>query len=241
MIGSELMRIARRRGLFLTAIVLGAAPVAFALAYYLVWDDGPADAGDLLDTIGVLALVPTVMAVLLGALAGSYDTANGIMRYLVMTGVPRLRLYVDRVVGTLLAVLVVNVPAALLLVAGLYALPAPASGAPGAGDVLGAIWELVAQPLVFAIVAVAVGSLLRSNGAAIGVGLVLLLGSTILTAIVETQVSETAAELLLSPAALAVASLDGGRIPLLASAGVLVAWLAAFLALGALRTVRDEY
>ena len=45
------------------------------------------------------------MAVLVGALAGSYDTAQGTMRYLVMTGVPRRRLYATRVLGTAISTL----------------------------------------------------------------------------------------------------------------------------------------
>ena len=51
------------------------------------------------------------MAVLVGALAGSYDTAQGTMRYLVMTGVPRRRLYLTRVLGTAIATIICCAPA----------------------------------------------------------------------------------------------------------------------------------
>ena len=53
-----------------------------------------------------MSLPATLMAVLVGALAGSYDTAQGTMRYLVMTGVPRRRLYATRVLGTAITTLI---------------------------------------------------------------------------------------------------------------------------------------
>ena len=52
-----------------------------------------------------------------------------------------------------------------------YTLRHSAFNDPTLSDDLAAIWAYVANPLVFALVSVAVGSLLHSNGAAIGVSL----------------------------------------------------------------------
>ena len=54
---------------------------------------GDAGGTELLDAADPMSIPATLMAVLVGALAGSYDTSQGTMRYLVMTGVPRRRLY----------------------------------------------------------------------------------------------------------------------------------------------------
>ena len=48
---------------------------------------GDAGGTELLDAMDPISPSATLMAVLVGALAGSYDTAQGTMRYLVMTGV----------------------------------------------------------------------------------------------------------------------------------------------------------
>ena len=104
MIASEVLRIVRRRGSYLSAVLLGLA-IMVAVVVYRAFRDRPDDGGtSLLDVLGGVGAIATITAVIVGALAGSYDTANGTMRYLVMTGVPRVRLLANRLAGTLIAV-----------------------------------------------------------------------------------------------------------------------------------------
>jgi hypothetical protein len=53
---------------------------------------------------GFIFLVGVLGGVLVGALTGSYDAAQGTMRYLLMTGMTRIRIYVARGVALVLCV-----------------------------------------------------------------------------------------------------------------------------------------
>ena len=59
---------------------------------------------------GIIFFVGVLGGVLMGALAGSYDVAQGTMRYLVMTGVSRLRIYAARGIALVASVFVALVP-----------------------------------------------------------------------------------------------------------------------------------
>ena len=111
----------------------------------------------------------TVVAILIGALAGSYDVAQGTMRYLVLTGVGRLRIYLARTVAVVGAVLLALVPALGLGLIAVFVLPSTDADKVTAGEVLDVAWTSVLFPLVFALIAMGIGTLLRSNGPAIAV------------------------------------------------------------------------
>ena len=241
MLASEVRRIVGRRGSFWSALLIGFGAVALLIAVRLTGKEDPG--GTLmLDAMGPISLVATIMSVLVGALAGSYDTAQGTMRYLVMTGVPRRRLYANRVAGMVIATLIACAPAVVLGIAAAHVCRHGPLRDPSFTDDLGAVWAYVALPIVFGLVSLGVGSLLRSNGAAIGVSLGFALGGTVLTGLAANFVSETLAGYLLPAATPVVASLQGDDHISLGAAFVSVAvWLAAFLALGLLRTLRDEY
>ena len=90
---------------------------------------------------------------------------------------------------------------------------------------------------------VGVGSLLHSNGAAIGVSLGFSLGGAILTGLIGNYISETFASL---PAAgrrrhRGATRPHASTSPLAAAFAAVVAWLAAFLGAGLWRVLRDEY
>ena len=90
------------------------------------------------------------------------------------------------------------------------------------------IWAYLVNPLVYGLVSVGVGSLLRSNGAAIGVSLGFALGGGVITGLVNAYVSETPRGYLLPAATAIVASLDrDSDISLAAAFVAVVAWLAA--------------
>ena len=89
---------------------------------------------------------------------------------------------------------------------------------------------------------VGVGSLLRSNGAAIGVSLGFAFGGGLLTGVVGNYISETAASYLLPAAAPIVASLDRhADIPLSLAFAAVAVWLIAIVGAGMWRTLLDEY
>jgi ABC-type transport system involved in multi-copper enzyme maturation permease subunit len=241
MLAAEVRRIIGRRGSYWSAIVIGFGAVLLMIIVRLTGDEDPG--GKLmLDAMGPISLVATIMTILVGALAGSYDTAQGTMRYLVMTGVPRRRLYLNRAAGMAVATLISCAPAVILGIAAAYLCRHASFRDPSLTDDLGAVWAYVALPLVFGLISLGIGSLLRSNGAAIGVALGFALGGSVITALAANYVSETASSYLLPYATPIVASLEGDSNISLGVAFVVVAvWLAAFLAAGLFRTLRDEY
>ncbi len=182
----------------------------------------------------------TVVAILIGALAGSYDVAQGTMRYLVLTGVGRLRIYLARTVAVVVAVLLALVPALALGLIAVFVLPSTDADKVTAGEVLDVVWTSVLFPLVFALIAMGIGTLLRSNGPAIAVSLLFVFAGAPLLALIEAA-NETIGDLMLLQA---LDRLTGGgdvrsrsRSPALAA----VAWVTLFWALGGARLARDEY
>ena len=241
MLASEIRRIAGRRGSYWSAIFVGLAAVVIMIVVRIT-QKGDAGGTELLDAADPISIVATLMAVLVGALAGSYDTANGTMRYLVMTGVPRRRLYLNRALGTLIATVICCVPAIIVLLVSAYAFRHSSFNDPTLSADIGAVWAYLANPIVYALVSMAVGSLLNSNGAAIGVSLGFALGGGILTGVVHAYVSKTLAGYLLPAATDIAAQLDNhAEISVAAAFAAIVVWLVAFLGAGLWRVLRDEY
>jgi ABC-type transport system involved in multi-copper enzyme maturation permease subunit len=241
MLAAELRRIVGRRGSYWSAILVGLATVVIVIIVRLT-QNGDAGGTELLDAADPMSVPATLMAVLVGALAGSYDTSQGTMRYLVMTGVPRWRLYATRILGTAIATAICCVPAVALTIVGAYVFRHSSFNDPSLSADLGAVWAYVANPLVFGLVSVGVGSLLHSNGAAIGVSLGFSLGGAILTGLIGNYLSETVADYLLPAATDIAAQLDRQQhIALAAAFAAVVAWLIAFLGAGLWRVLQDEY
>jgi len=241
MLAAEVRRIVGRRGSYWSAVLIGFGAVVFMIIVRIT-QDGDAGGTEFLDAMGPISLVATLMAVLVGALAGSYDTAQGTMRYLVMTGVPRRRLYATRVLGTAIATILCCLPAIVLGIVAAYVLRHNDFNEPTLRADAGAVWAYLVDPLVYGLVSVGVGSLLRSNGAAIGVSLGFAFGGGVLTGVVDSFVSKTLAAYLLPAAAPIVASLDRHAEISLAAAFVAVfAWLAVLVGAGLWRTLADEY
>jgi len=241
MLAAELRRITGRRGSYWSAILIGLATVVTMIIVRLT-QNGDAGGTELLDAMDPVSIPATLMAVIVGALAGSYDMAQGTMRYLVMTGVPRRRLYAIRVLGTAIATVIACVPAIVVVLVAAYVCRHSSFNDPTVSADLGAVWAYLANPIVFALVSMGIGSLLHSNGAAIGVSLGLSLGGVIITGLVEHYLSKMASDYLLPTATDIVAQLrHHDNIPLGAAFAAVAAWLAVFLGAGLVRTLRDEY
>jgi hypothetical protein len=241
MLAAEIRRIVGRRGSFWSAALIGLGAVVI-MVIVRISQSGDAGGTEMLDAADPISTVATIMAVLVGALAGSYDTAQGTMRYLVMTGVPRRRLYLTRILGTGISTALCCAPALVLLIVAAYATRHVAANDPAFGSVIGAAWAYLANPLVYGLVSVGVGSLLNSNGAAIGVSLGFALGGGILTGVLGAYVSETLASYILPAATDIAAQLrHDDHISLGVAFVVVAAWVAAFLGAGLWRVLHDEY
>lgn len=235
----ELRRIIGRKGSF-----FGVMGVALAIAVLVaVLVNGEDQSEDLwTQALGI----PLVFgATVVGALAGSYDTAQGTMRYLVLTGVPRWKLVAIRIPGLVIAIALIAAPGCLAAAYGLN------SGDATGAEMARAIGGSVTYAAIWGVVSMVVGTLLRSNGAGIAVALVLFLVGGIITVAVQSQISQTVGDYLL-PNVVSVFALfghipeaDGGPAPSEmawgASAVALVVWLLALAGLAIARVERDEY
>ena len=246
MIAATARTIAGRRGTFLGGVALALlAVIAVAVIRTIVNARDPEihpsiggaifveGAGGMIFVVGVLA------GVLMGALAGSYDVAQGTMRYLVMTGVSRIRIYVTRAVALVLCVYLALLPAVLLMLLLAVALPQPDGAGIDLHDLGATLWGIALFAGVYALVSMGIGSLLRSNGAAITIALLINFALTPVLFVVAVW-SEKVASLAL-PVALGTLTGDDTEIGVGLAAVAVVGWLALFLGAGWARIAHDEY
>lgn len=189
---------------------------------------------------GLIFFVGVLGGVLMGALAGSYDVAQGTMRYLVMTGVSRLRIYAARGIALVASVFVALVPGILLMLVLAVALPQVDGQGVDGHDLLVALWAIALFAGVYALVSMGIGSLLRSNGAAITIALLINFALTPALFIIAIW-SERVANLALPAALATLTGDDDSQIGYGLAAVAVVAWLALFLGGGLARIERDEY
>jgi ABC-type transport system involved in multi-copper enzyme maturation permease subunit len=235
-----------RKGSFYGGALVLLAGVLIAIAVVIVVHElrpgrNPSMGGrNLLDaTGGVAFLVGTVVAILIGALAGSYDAAQGTMRYLVMTGARRGQIYAVRTFALVLSVWLALLPSVLLGSLAALLLPQEAEDKIGLREIGALLWSMGLLFAVFALISMGIGAVLRSNGAAIAISLVFALGFTPLLALIDS-VSHTVGDLMLPNLIDRLTGGDDGA-PIPVAAVGLVVWVGVFWAAGRLRVQRDEY
>jgi hypothetical protein len=176
MIGAELLKLRRRRGLFWSTLLLVVGPVVvayvvLALRHAIVPEHaGPAGGVEnLRGTLEALAGLGSVGAIMVGVTAGGGDFGAGVFRELVVTGRSRLALFAARIPGGLLFLGAFALVAIVLAAVASVAL-AGSRATPGAGLLLEyAAWVVLALVTAFAL-ALGVGSLLSSR---VAIGLLL--------------------------------------------------------------------
>jgi len=130
MVGAELMKLRRRRGLFWSTLVLIVVPVVVGYSVltlqHAVDPEHAGPAGgitNLSSTYVFLAQIGMVAAIMVGVTAGGGDLGAGVFRELVVTGRSRVALFCARVPGGLLFVAPYAVTAAAIASTAAVALP----------------------------------------------------------------------------------------------------------------------
>lgn len=250
MLVQEVLKIIRRRGMYwshIGAMLLAAlGTIVVALVVRALQDTG--DEVTRLEVLNacrdVLSFAGFVMAALIGAQEGAYDVQQGTFRYLVMTGRSKLGLYLVRYPAFAVAVVVGMLPGMAVALVGSFAFGTAggtfdaADNTIGAADVGLLVWQPVLVSLVFGAIALAVGALLRSVGGAIVVALVLNLAGFNLLALL-TLISDSLDRVVLPIAISVLTGSDDFGVP--TAIVVVLAWVAAFVVAGAIRTTRAEY
>ncbi len=245
MTGADLLKLRKKRGTLIWALVLALAPViVFFTVGAIQHSSNPVKHGpaggltSYTDGLRVMALLfCPLAAILIGVEAGTGDLAAGVFRDLVVTGRSRVQLFFARVPAALALCWAVVFASFLLLVAGSFIF-ASNLATPSFSLLLEGLGFMLLATGVVCVVAVGFGALTGSKPASI-------------TALIGWQ-------LVASPLIASISSLGGIRDGVLSealvhfgpvrdrgtnvvmpggtAALVLIAWLALFLALGAWRT-----
>jgi hypothetical protein len=176
MVGAELLRLRKRRGLFWSTLVLVVAPVVVGYVVltlqHAVDPDHAGAAGGITNfrsTYEFLAQIGMVAAIMVGVTAGGGDVGAGVFRELVVTGRSRIALFAVRFPGGILFLAPYVLVAAVIASVASVALPS-SEQEPGVMLMLEyAGWLGLALLTGFAI-AVGVGSLLSGR---VAIGLLL--------------------------------------------------------------------
>jgi len=240
---AELRKITGRRATLWGAV--GAQLLVFAgLLVYRIVRQARGQLGD--GGLGGTAWLPPgglvvtlVAAVVLGAQTGAYDSANGTFRFVLLSGRSRLALYGARIVAFLAAVLLVLAPSAVAVAVGAWLLPSGAEPAPGVGDTVSYLWAGLLDAWVYGLIALAIGTLLRSGGPAIAIAIALNLVVFPLLLGFSSSWNERVVSLLLPVALVRLAG--DGDLSLATAVATVLLWVGAFLGAGAWRTTTAEY
>ncbi len=253
MTGADFLKIRKKRGTLIWALVLALAPIIVFLTVKAIQHSsnphkyGPAGGTTgFSDGLRVLALFFDPLAVILiGVEAGAGDASAGVFRDLVVTGRSRLALFASRVPAALALSWLITIGGFALLTAGIFVFAGNLPTPDGALILNGLGFALLAAGVV-CVVAVGFASLTTSKPASITA----LIGWQLVASPLLAQISSlgSARDGLLSQAIAHFSPVHiggGGRgATVTMSQGtallVMVAWLAIFLALGAWRTNRMD-
>lgn len=253
---AEIIRQTGRRGSFYGSLGFALLIAVILLIWAFTTSSEPSSSTILNNGAGLVGAVVTICSIIIAAIAGAYDVDQGTMRYLVLTGRPRWQLVSVRYLGFFCTLILFSLPALLLVCLG--ALLFGTSSTPTTpGDPVGfsAVWQLFYMVWVsgalYGILALSIGTFLKSNGVAIAVAIVLNFAGVLAATLLWEFVSHTAGDLfypiLVGSAVTREAQTAGGdgsaasALSLGASLGVLGIWVAALIGAAIFRVQRAEY
>jgi ABC-type transport system involved in multi-copper enzyme maturation permease subunit len=247
MFGADLLKLRKKRGTLIWALVLALAPVIIYFAVKAIQHGsnpskyGPAGGyesfHDGLRLLGGLFFGPLV-AILVGVEAGTGDSSAGVFRDLIVTGRSRVALFASRIPAALALCWAVLIGSYALVLIGTFAFASNLS-TPSGSLIVESLGFVLLTSGVLCTVAVCFASLVNSKpGAIIALIAWQIVASPLITSI-ESLGSARDGVLSQALAQFSPLRVDGGRT-LSMSHGtaivVIVIWLAVFLVLGAWRT-----
>lgn len=248
MIGAELLKLRRNRGLMTLAVALTTGIIVLAFGYDAIRHaSDPVHNGPAGGTHGFTNAVQMlgeyfglIAAILIGTEAGTADLASGVFRDLVATGRSRRLLFAVRAPAAIVLSLGVTALAFALTVIATFAL-AGGAATPGLGLIVRSMAWIVLTNGVIATLSVAIGSTLGARGLTLTV---MIAWETVASNILLNSGSLGAARGAVLNGALLqfipLAERSGFRMASTAAALVVLAWVAIPVLIGAWRTqVRD--
>jgi hypothetical protein len=243
MLREELRKITGRQTLFLITLlgplVLSLVIAVVMIVLYEVRDDADSIGGvKALGWFGASSLLGVMAMITLAAQEGSWDTANGTFRYLLLTGASRGQLYATRVVAvTVVAALVAAPVIAIGLLFAAFAPTAPSDEMTSV-EIAQFIASLVLVWAFWAVLAHGIGSLTGSNGAAITFSFVVYFGAQIIGPLISHWSKEIQ---YIFPSESLQRLIGDGTSPLWLAIVVTAAWFLGAIWMGYARTQSTEY
>jgi hypothetical protein len=250
LVGAELLKLRKRRGLVAATLALGVLPMIVAYTILVMMHAAnPAKYGpaggleNFSGSMDILSQLGIVAAILVGATLGAADVGSGVFRELVVTGRSRLGLFAARVpAGLAFLFPVVGAGFAVTAIGSIVFAGSLAAASVGL-LVASAAWLALVTGLAL-VLALGISSALGSRGTTIGI----VLGCQLVVMPLLLQIKAlgslregvlVAATERIEPAAL----FEGGAtvpMSLAAAVAVIAAWTVVPLALGAWRTCRRD-
>lgn len=240
---AELRRMLARRGLIVTSVLVPAAIVLVLAAVRLFLHSRnplahPVVGGESFFTfVSIIGIVSVVFGTVIGAMFGAEDVTSGTLRYILLTGYSRLRLFLSRIPVLAIVAIGVALPAFVLLLIGALILPHAGEAGVTASDASRLLLSLALNVGIYALIAYGIGVAIRSTGGAIAVALGLNLIGLSLFNLITFAVPGVKPWLL--DAALTRVS-DGGTTSIAIAIVALIVWPSVFLAIGLVRALRTE-
>ncbi len=247
LVGAEVLKLRRRRGLMAWSAVLTVGVMIFADGLLVILHasspdtHGPAGGAHNLDGIMyLLATLGSVAGIIIGTTAGSQDMSAGVFRDLVVTGRSRRTLFYVRPAGALLVYLPLLAAGFVIAVASSYAFAGdrPTSSA---HDIAGYAAALFSYGAVSLVLGVGLTALIPSR---VAVGVLVAWNAAISQILISIHALGSARKAIDVAAALSFAPRTSNSPNLTIGAGtaviVLAVWTAAALVFGREATVRRD-
>lgn len=240
---ADLRRMLSRRGLILASVIVPVAIVLILAGVRLFLHsrnpvDHPIVGGEsFFAFVSVIGIVSVVFGTVIGAMFGAEDATSGTLRYILLTGYSRLRLYLTRIPVLAIVAIGVALPAFLLLLIGALVLPHGGEAGVTTSDAGKLLLSLGLNVGIYALIAYGIGVAIRSTGGAIAVALGLnLIGISLFNLI--TLAVPSVKPWLLDNALTRVT--DGGDTSIAIAIVALIIWPGVFLGVGLIRALRTE-
>lgn len=254
LLGSEVRRQTGRRGTFYGSAIVCLLMAVIVAIWALTTGSNPTQWKIINNGTGIISAFAVLCSVVVGAIAGAYDTDQGTMRYLVLTGRPRWQLVAVRFLALLVTITLFLLPALIVvLLVGMTGAPNTADlhdpdVRTGAAQVFDLFYTVLMSGYLYGIIALAIGTFLRSNGVAIAIAVVLNFAGVLAAGLIYEYVDKTLGSAFYPVVAGAVIAREsaeagdaGGAISLTASVAVLIIWIAALVGAAIARVERSEF
>lgn len=252
---AELRRQIGRRGSFIGSTAVVTVGALLLVVWALTTSGNPSRTEVISNGREIVSALTLICGIVIGAIAGAWDTDQGTMRYLVLTGRPRVQLVLARFLALPVTVLLIAIPGLLIVTVAQFlgqpSGPFEAAGlAGGWPPMLDLVWGVWLSGTLYGLLSLAIGTLFKSNAVAITFAIVLNFAGVIIASLVWEYVSHALANLIFPVVASGVISHEGSTaggdpydpaIGFGASAVVLTIWLVSLFGLAWLRVQRSEY